>query len=80
MHGIYVGSRAMFEAMNRAIAAAGLRPVIDRAFAFDEAPAAYRHMRPPATSARSWSRSEGALSHPRPAGAVRVRALGVLIF
>jgi NADPH:quinone reductase-like Zn-dependent oxidoreductase len=44
VHGIYVGSRAMFEAMNRAIAAAVLRPVIDRQFAFDDARAAYHHM------------------------------------
>ncbi|MGH6896880.1 MAG: zinc-dependent alcohol dehydrogenase family protein [Geminicoccaceae bacterium] len=44
VHGIYVGSRAMFEAMNRAIAAAGLRPVIDRTFSFDDARAAYHHM------------------------------------
>ncbi|HLT02080.1 MAG TPA: NAD(P)-dependent alcohol dehydrogenase [Geminicoccaceae bacterium] len=44
VHGIYVGSRAMFEAMNRAIAAAGLRPIIDRTFAFDDARAAYHHM------------------------------------
>jgi NADPH:quinone reductase-like Zn-dependent oxidoreductase len=44
VHGIYVGSRAMFEAMNRTIAVAGLRPVIDRQFAFDDAPAAYHHM------------------------------------
>jgi NADPH:quinone reductase-like Zn-dependent oxidoreductase len=43
--GIYVGSRAMFEAMNRAIAAAGLRPVIDRQFGFDQARDAYHHMR-----------------------------------
>ena len=42
--GIYVGSRAMFEAMNRAIAAAALRPVIDRRFAFADARAAYHHM------------------------------------
>jgi NADPH:quinone reductase-like Zn-dependent oxidoreductase len=44
LHGIYVGSRAMFEAMNRAIAAADLRPIIDRNFAFDDARAAYHHM------------------------------------
>jgi NADPH:quinone reductase-like Zn-dependent oxidoreductase len=44
VHGIYVGSRAMFEALNRAIATAGLRPVIDRTFGFDEARAAYHHM------------------------------------
>lgn len=42
--GIRVGSRDMFEAMNRAIAAAQLRPVIDRTFPFAEAPAAYRHL------------------------------------
>jgi NADPH:quinone reductase-like Zn-dependent oxidoreductase len=34
----------MFEAMNRAIAAAGLRPRIDRTFDFADARAAYRHM------------------------------------
>jgi NADPH:quinone reductase-like Zn-dependent oxidoreductase len=44
VHGIYVGSRAMFEAMNRALTAAGLRPVIDRRFAFDDARAPYHHM------------------------------------
>jgi NADPH:quinone reductase-like Zn-dependent oxidoreductase len=40
---ISVGSRADFEAMNRAIAMHGLRPVIDRIFPFAEAKAAYRH-------------------------------------
>jgi len=34
----------MFEAMSRAIAASGIKPVIDKAFPFDEAQAAYRHM------------------------------------
>jgi NADPH:quinone reductase-like Zn-dependent oxidoreductase len=42
--GILVGSRDMFEAMNRAIATAQLHPVIDRTFPFAEAPAAYRHL------------------------------------
>jgi len=37
VQGIYVGSREMFENMNRAIAAAGLKPVVDRVFAFEEA-------------------------------------------
>ena len=37
MQGLFVGSRAMFEAMNRAIAASQLRPVIDRVFDFDQA-------------------------------------------
>jgi NADPH:quinone reductase-like Zn-dependent oxidoreductase len=44
VQGIYVGSRAMFEAMNRAIAANGMRPVIDRVFPFAEARAAYAHL------------------------------------
>jgi NADPH:quinone reductase-like Zn-dependent oxidoreductase len=42
---IAVGSRAQFVAMNRAIAVNGLRPVIDRVFSFEEAPAAYRYYR-----------------------------------
>jgi NADPH:quinone reductase-like Zn-dependent oxidoreductase len=40
--GINVGSRAMFEAMNRAIAVARLVPVVDRVFPFRDAVAAYR--------------------------------------
>jgi NADPH:quinone reductase-like Zn-dependent oxidoreductase len=44
MQGIYVGSREMFETMNRAIAQASLRPVIDRVFPFAEAPEAYRYL------------------------------------
>src|SRR5215207_2717996 len=42
---IDVGSRAMFESMNRAIESAKLRPVIDRTFAFDEAHDAFRYLR-----------------------------------
>ncbi|MEW1736475.1 NAD(P)-dependent alcohol dehydrogenase [Nocardia beijingensis] len=42
---IAVGSRAHFEAMNRAIIAHRMRPVIDRVFAFAEAEAAYRYFR-----------------------------------
>jgi NADPH:quinone reductase-like Zn-dependent oxidoreductase len=42
--GIRVGSRDMFEAMNRAIGAAQLRPVIDKTFPFAEGTAAYRHL------------------------------------
>ncbi len=37
VQGIFVGSRAMFEAMNRAIAVNQLRPVIDRVFPFEQA-------------------------------------------
>jgi NADPH:quinone reductase-like Zn-dependent oxidoreductase len=45
VQGLYVGHRRMFEAMNRAIAAGGLKPVIDRVFAFADAPDAYRHLK-----------------------------------
>jgi NADPH:quinone reductase-like Zn-dependent oxidoreductase len=44
VHGIYVGSRAMFEQMNAAIAAAKLHPVIDQVFGFDQAQQAFEHM------------------------------------
>src|SRR5919199_978943 len=44
MRGIFVGSREMFEAMNRAITAQGLRPVIDRVYPFKQAAEAYRHL------------------------------------
>src|SRR5262249_13136667 len=40
---VFVGSRASFEAMNRAIAASRLRPVIDRVFAFEEAREAFHY-------------------------------------
>ena len=42
LRGVFVGSRAMFLSMNRAIVANALHPVIDRVFPFEEAPAAYR--------------------------------------
>ena len=44
VQGISVGSMLMFEAMGRAMAASGIKPVIDKVFSFDEAQAAYRHM------------------------------------
>lgn len=44
VRGIFVGSREMFEAMNRAIAQHRLRPVIDRVFPFENAADAYRHL------------------------------------
>ncbi len=44
VRGIYVGSRAMFQAMNDAITLHRLEPVIDRVFSFDESPAAFRHL------------------------------------
>jgi NADPH:quinone reductase-like Zn-dependent oxidoreductase len=43
MHGIFVGSRAMFERMNAAIEANDLHPVIDKVFEFEQAADAYRH-------------------------------------
>lgn len=44
VQGIYVGSRDMFEAMNRAITLAQLKPVVDRVLGFHEAKEALRHM------------------------------------
>ena len=44
MCGIQVGSRDMFEAINRAIEVAKLEPVIDRVFDFTEARAAYEYL------------------------------------
>lgn len=43
--GVYVGSREDFEAMNAFIGEHGIRPVIDRMFEFEEAPAAFQLMR-----------------------------------
>jgi NADPH:quinone reductase-like Zn-dependent oxidoreductase len=40
---VAAGSRAHFIAMNRAIAGARMKPVIDRVFGFDEVPAAFRY-------------------------------------
>lgn len=44
VQGIYVGSRAMFESMSRAIDVGGIKPVVDRVFPFEDAPDALRHM------------------------------------
>ena len=44
LQGIYVGSREMFEEMNRAIALSEMRPVIDRAFDFEELPSALKYL------------------------------------
>ncbi|MHB1572189.1 MAG: zinc-dependent alcohol dehydrogenase family protein [Solirubrobacteraceae bacterium] len=44
VQGIFVGSREMFEAMNRAIILHQLRPVVDRVFPFAEAVEAFRYM------------------------------------
>jgi NADPH:quinone reductase-like Zn-dependent oxidoreductase len=45
VRGIFVGSRDMFEAMNRTITLHQLRPVVDQVFEFDQARDALRHMR-----------------------------------
>jgi NADPH:quinone reductase-like Zn-dependent oxidoreductase len=44
VQGIFVGSRDMFEAMNRAVALHQMRPVVDRVFPFLEIRAALQHM------------------------------------
>ncbi|HEY4416615.1 MAG TPA: NAD(P)-dependent alcohol dehydrogenase [Verrucomicrobiae bacterium] len=44
VRGIFVGSRDMFEGLNRALTQAQVRPVIDRVFPFAEAAAAYHHL------------------------------------
>ena len=44
LQGIFVGSREMFENMNRAIALNALKPVIDRIFPFEEAREALAYM------------------------------------
>lgn len=45
LRGIYVGSRAHFEEMNRAIAQHGLKPAIDQSFSFEQARQAFERMR-----------------------------------
>jgi NADPH:quinone reductase-like Zn-dependent oxidoreductase len=44
VQGIFVGTREMFETMNRAIALHQLQPFVDRVFPFAEAVDAYRYM------------------------------------
>jgi NADPH:quinone reductase-like Zn-dependent oxidoreductase len=44
LQGIFVGSREMFESMNRAVTASGLHPVVDRVFPLGEVREALRHM------------------------------------
>ena len=41
LHGVFVGDRAMLEALLRAVAVNRLEPAIDRVFGFDQAPDAY---------------------------------------
>jgi NADPH:quinone reductase-like Zn-dependent oxidoreductase len=44
LQGIYVGSRTMFEDMNRAIALHKLCPVVDRLFEFEQAKEAFSYL------------------------------------
>ena len=44
LQGVFVGSRAMFEAMNAVITEKQLRPVVDRVFALADAPAALKYL------------------------------------
>ena len=48
LRGIFVGSAAMANALNAAIDANGIKPVVDRVFPFDEAKAAYAYHDSPA--------------------------------
>ena len=44
LQGIYVGSREMFEAMNRAMTARRIHPIIDRVFPFEQTREAFKYM------------------------------------
>lgn len=44
LHGIFVGSRELFEEMNGVVSRHEIRPLIDRVFDFGEVPAALRHL------------------------------------
>ena len=45
LRGIYVGSRQMFQDLNRSVALHQIHPVIDRVFPFDQAREAYHYMK-----------------------------------
>jgi NADPH:quinone reductase-like Zn-dependent oxidoreductase len=44
VQGVFVGSRAMFEDMNRLIVGEGIRPVIDRVFPFNQSTEAIKYL------------------------------------
>ena len=44
LQGVYVGSRVMFEEMNRALAAHAVTPVIDRTYPLRDAVEAFRYL------------------------------------
>jgi NADPH:quinone reductase-like Zn-dependent oxidoreductase len=43
VQGVYVGSRQMHEDLARFVSGSKIAPVVDKVFAFGEAPEAYRH-------------------------------------
>ncbi len=45
LHGIFVGNRAMFEHLNRAVEVNRIKPLIDKVFPFQDAVAAYEYLR-----------------------------------
>jgi NADPH:quinone reductase-like Zn-dependent oxidoreductase len=47
LRGIFVGSAAMARALNRAVDATGIKPMVDKVFAMDEARDAYRYQASP---------------------------------
>jgi len=44
LRGILIGSRSQFEDMNKLIVAAGIKPVVDKVFNFEDARAAYEYL------------------------------------
>ena len=44
LHGVFVGNRAMFEQLVRAVEINDIHPVIDRVFRFEETPDAFRYL------------------------------------
>jgi NADPH:quinone reductase-like Zn-dependent oxidoreductase len=43
LHGIFVGDRTLFEQLNAAVEANGIKPLIDQVFGFDQARQAFHH-------------------------------------
>ena len=44
MEGVYVGSQQMLQQLASFVGITGIKPVVDKVFAFDDAPEAYRHL------------------------------------
>jgi NADPH:quinone reductase-like Zn-dependent oxidoreductase len=71
-----VGSRAMFEAMTRAMATHRVRPVIDRVFPFTETRDAFRHLASRTHVGKVVVRFNGGTNRPRPRGSLSPSAIG----